>query len=85
VSYELDRQSLRKAIDSGAITGRSWYHLRQDGSSSTSFSLGINRFPTILIVDGGGVIRYRDAGVDRDRPNEPVDALLKVREKSAQP
>jgi len=58
-------ETLRKSIASGEITWRCWW----DGTSGPiTTRWGITRFPSIFVLDGSGVIRFKDVrGDDLDK------------------
>jgi hypothetical protein len=70
VNTDADRTTLREAIGKGEITWPCW----RDGGPSGPITLrwGIDRFPSVFVLDHKGVIRHRDLrgealdrGVDR--------------------
>ncbi len=65
-----DVEYLRKAVESGEITWRSWCDGGADGPISKRWN--VSSYPTIYIIDGSGVIRHKrvmsvglEAAVDR--------------------
>ncbi len=66
VSTDATVETLRKSIDSGEITWRCWYDGGITGPITTRW--GVTSFPTIFVLDGAGVIRYKDVrGEELDR------------------
>lgn len=58
VVNDRDKAELRTAIDSGVITWRCWWDGGFDGPICLRW--GVDRWPTVFIIDAKGVIRYRD-------------------------
>jgi peroxiredoxin len=58
VNTDADRTTLREAIGKGEITWPCWW----DGGPSGPITLrwGIDRFPSVFVLDHKGVIRHRD-------------------------
>jgi thiol-disulfide isomerase/thioredoxin len=73
VNTDEDRQTLRKSIKEGEITWRCWWDGGTDGPIRKSW--GIDSFPTVLVLDKEGVIRFK--GVRGERLDKAVEALLK--------
>jgi peroxiredoxin len=68
VSVETDKDvaTLKKSIDSGEVTWRSWWDGGTDGPITTRW--GVVSFPSIFVLDSTGTIRYKDVrGDDLDR------------------
>ncbi len=66
VNTDATVETLGKSIDSGEITWRCWYDGGITGPITTRW--GVTSFPTIFVLDGAGVIRYKDVrGEELDR------------------
>ena len=37
----------------------------------------VHQWPTIIVIDASGVIRFRSTGLDRDKLNRILDVLVK--------
>lgn len=72
VTNDEDRATLRKAIQSGEITWRCWWDAGRDGPISSHW--GINRWPTVFVLDDKGVIRHRN--LHDEKLDRAVDELL---------
>ena len=72
VNTDESKDTLEKAIRAGEITWRSWFDGGTDGPITTAW--GVSGFPSIFVLDGEGVIRFRD--VRGDELDRAVDALL---------
>jgi hypothetical protein len=73
VDTDKDIATLRKAITTGEVTWRNWWDGGTDGPITTRW--GVVSFPSIFVLDSGGVIRFKDLrGDDLDRA---IGALLK--------
>ncbi len=72
VSTDANVETLKKSIDSGEITWRCWWDGGTDGPITTRW--GVSSFPTIYVLDPGGVIRFKDAR--GEALDEAVSALL---------
>lgn len=70
-SDALDRETLKKKLTEKEIT---WRNALEGEAKTVSRKLGINGWPTVLVLDATGKVRYVDArGGDLDRA---VEALL---------
>ncbi len=78
LGFNADRspEALQKSMDLGDVTWRCW---REDGPfSPTLLRWGIDRYPTIFVIDAQGKIRHRDP--HEDQLDKLVDDLLKETE-----
>src|SRR5437763_14344364 len=72
VNTDANRSEVQQKNQQQQITWRSWF----DGQGGPICrQLGVSSFPTILVLDGKGVIRYK--GVRGGAMDKAVDALLK--------
>ena len=72
VSTDKTVDTLKKAIGEAEITWRCWYDGGQEGPITSRW--GISAFPSIFVLDKGGVIRFMNVrGTDLDKA---VDSLL---------
>jgi hypothetical protein len=73
INSDGNRQEVREKNEKEKITWRSWF----DGSTRGPIcrQYGVTGFPTILVLDGKGVIRYK--GVRGEEMDKAVDTLLK--------
>lgn len=66
VNTDTDVETLRKSIASGEITWRCWWDGGTEGPITTRW--GVSSFPSIFVLDGQGVIRFKDVrNTDLDR------------------
>jgi RNA polymerase sigma factor (sigma-70 family) len=72
VNTDPDRETLRKSIQSGEITWRSWWDGGQDGPITTRWN--ILSFPTVFVIDAKGIIR--EIGLRGTELERAVDRLL---------
>jgi thiol-disulfide isomerase/thioredoxin len=71
VNTDESADTLREALGSGKITARCWW---DGGMGPITTAWGVHSFPTIFVLDGQGVIRYKDVrGAELD---QAVRALL---------
>lgn len=74
INSDRDRDQLKKDMEKEQITWRSWW----DGGSTNgpiAKAWHVRAWPTIYVVDGKGVIRYKS--VRGHAMDEAVDTLLK--------
>ena len=57
VNTDRDRDDAEELRKKGIVTWRSWWDRSMDGPISTRW--GIQRFPTIMLIDAKGVLRYQ--------------------------
>jgi hypothetical protein len=81
VNTDADRKTLRKSIESGEITWRCWWDGGIEGPITTRWSP--ENFPTVYVLDPGGVIRYQD--VRDEELDNTVDMLIRESKASAKP
>jgi thiol-disulfide isomerase/thioredoxin len=76
VNSDKDREALKVASSEKGITWRSWFDGgRVSGPIATRW--GVNAWPTIVVIDKAGVIRFKNLPHYTPEPlNEAVDALL---------
>ncbi len=72
VNSDEAEETLRTSIGTGEITWRCWRDGGTEGPITTRW--GVSSFPTIYILDPGGVIRFKDAR--GEALDEAVSALL---------
>jgi len=73
INSDPDREGLKKVLEKEQITWRNWWDKNRRGLIATAWN--IHGWPTIYVLDGKGVIRFRDVrGHDLD---QAVDKLLK--------
>src|SRR5438105_5423594 len=78
VNSDVDRDKLKKVLEEEKITWRSFWNGPKATQGPISEAWRVRGWPTIYVLDGAGVIRYRDVrGEDMDRA---VDQLLKEME-----
>lgn len=76
VNGDGDRDGLRKWLEKEPLPWRSWWDGdKGDGDGRVTRAWNVTAWPTVYILDGRGVIRYKDV-LDKDLDNA-VDALLK--------
>ncbi|MCI0741206.1 MAG: hypothetical protein L0Y72_19420 [Gemmataceae bacterium] len=75
VNSDADKDKLKAAMEKENITWRSFWNGPAGTQGPISQAWHVRGWPTIYVLDGDGVIRYRDVrGDDMDRA---VDKLLK--------
>ncbi len=73
VNSDSDREKLKRTLEQERITWRSWWDAGKiDGPIQTRWD--IQQRPVIYVLDGEGVIRYKD--VTREELDRAVDRLL---------
>ena len=78
INSDADRDKLKKVLEVEKITWRSFWNGPKGTGGPISEAWHVRGWPTIYVLDGAGVIRYRDVrGEDMDRA---VDELLKEME-----
>jgi hypothetical protein len=73
INSDGDREALKKVLEKEGITWRSFW----DGGSTggpIATKWNVHSWPTIYVLDGAGVIRYRD--LREKQLDEAVDKLL---------
>ena len=77
VNTDQDRQQLKEVIKQERISWRSWWDSPVKGRTSISQNWGIEAFPTLFLLDQGGVIRKRWDGSPRTSDlDRAIDQLL---------
>ena len=75
VNSDVDKDKLKVALKAESITWRSFWNGPRGTQGPIAEAWHVRGWPTIYVLDGAGVIRYRDVrGDDMDRA---VDQLLK--------
>jgi hypothetical protein len=75
VNSDSDKDKLKEVLEKETITWRSFWNGPKGTGGPISDAWHVRGWPTIYVLDGDGVIRYRDVrGEDMDRA---VDQLLK--------
>jgi hypothetical protein len=75
VNSDSDKDKLKEVLEKENITWRSFWNGPKGTGGPISDAWHVRGWPTIYVLDGDGVIRYRDVrGEDMDRA---VDQLLK--------
>src|SRR3954471_23999116 len=78
VNSDRDKEKLKEALKAESITWRSFWNGPQGTQGPISQAWHVRGWPTIYVLDGSGVIRYRNVrGDDMDRA---VDQLLREME-----
>jgi hypothetical protein len=81
VNSDNDRKELKKVMEKEEITWRSWW----DGGSTAGLiasKWNVHGWPSIYILDGKGVIRYKSVGANEKQIDAAIEKLLKEAEKS---
>jgi hypothetical protein len=73
INSDADKDELRKTLEKEKITWRFWCDGDPDGPIARKWN--VTAFPTIYVLDAGGVIRYRQ--VMDDDLDDAVDTLVK--------
>jgi hypothetical protein len=80
INSDSDREEIKKTIKEEEITWRSfWNGGSTGGPISTEWN--VRGWPTIYILDGKGVIRYKSVGADEKKIDESIETLLKEMDK----
>ena len=75
VNSDTDKDKLKEALEKERITWRSFWNGPMGAQGPISKAWHVQGWPTIYVLDGDGIIRYREVrGEDMDRA---VDHLLK--------
>src|SRR5262245_32907020 len=75
INSDKDRDALKEVLEKEKITWRSFWNGPKGTGGPISQAWNVHGWPTIYVLDGDGVIRYRDVrGEDMD---QAVDELLK--------
>jgi len=75
INSDTDKDKLKEVLEKENITWRSFWNGPNGTRGPISESWHVRGWPTIYVLDGDGLIRYRDVrGEDMDRA---VDHLLK--------
>src|SRR5260370_42037920 len=77
INTDEDRNQVNKDNEKLQITWRSWFDGGKQGPICTQYK--VNSFPTILVLDPKGIIRY--TGTRGKELDDAVDALLKEMDK----
>jgi hypothetical protein len=79
VNSDVDKQQLKKRMEKEQITWRSFWNGPKGTDGPISRAWNVRGWPTIYVLDGRGVIRYK--GVRGKLMDEAVDSLLTELEK----
>ncbi len=71
---------LKKLVDDGTVTWRSFVNKQKDGEISQSW--GVHAWPTLFILDHEGVIRYK--GLRGEKMEKAILDLVEKAEKSSE-
>ena len=75
INSDRDKAALKKRMEEEKITWRSFWNGPKGTSGPLSAAWNVHGWPTVYVLDGKGVIRYKNVrGVAMDRA---VDELLK--------
>ena len=75
INSDMDKEKLKEAMEKERITWRSFWNGPKGTEGPISEAWHVQGWPTIYVLDGDGVIRFREVrGEDMDRA---VDQLLK--------
>ena len=80
VNTDSDKQTLRNLISTGEVTWKCWWDGAMDGPISKAWD--VKAFPSVVVLDANGVIRYSGVSVRRESLDKAVDGLLKELESS---
>ena len=75
INTDPSRDEVRQKNQEAQITWRSWFDGPTRGAGPICRQYNVGGFPTILVLDAKGVIRYKD--VRGGALDKAVDALLK--------
>jgi len=80
INSDSDKEQLKKVMEAEQITWRSfWDGGNTNGPIATRWN--VSGWPTIYVIDGKGVIRYRD--VREQAMDKAVDSLLEELERGS--
>ena len=75
INTDPDRDDVIKKNSDNQITWRSWWDRSTTGPISRQYN--VRAFPTILVLDDKGVIRFTFKGAPGKKLDDAVDKLLK--------
>src|SRR5262249_5833181 len=75
INSDKDREKLKKVLEDEKITWRSFWNGPKGTQGPISQAWHVQGWPTIFVLDGDGVIRYRE--VRGEGMDHAVDQLLK--------
>jgi thiol-disulfide isomerase/thioredoxin len=77
VASEAKPEDGAKVAAEETLPWRSWADLRNDeGDSPIALAWGVTTYPTVVVIDRTGVVRYLQAGGERDELEKALDAIL---------
>jgi hypothetical protein len=82
INSDHDRKELKDVMKKEEITWRSWW----DGGSTAGLiasKWNVHGWPTVYVLDGKGVIRYKSVGADEKKIDAAITKLLKEAEPEA--
>src|SRR5688572_24591405 len=79
VNSDANRDELKKTIEKEELTWRSWWDGGSTGGPIAS-KWNVHGWPTVYVLDGKGVIRYKSVGANMQKIDESIEKLLKEME-----
>ncbi len=76
INSDKDREALKPALVKENITWRSFWNGPAGTSGPISTKWNVHGWPTIYILDGKGMIRYKGVGADPEAIDAMLDTLL---------
>jgi hypothetical protein len=83
INSDTDREALKKTVKEEQITWRSFWNGPEGTSGPISTKWNVHGWPSIYILDGKGVIRYKSVGANEKQIDATIEKLLKEVESSA--
>jgi RNA polymerase sigma factor (sigma-70 family) len=77
VACEARSEDAAKVVTAEKLPWRSWVDLQNDeGDFPIALAWGVTAYPTVVVIDQTGVVRYFQAGGERDELEKALDAIL---------
>jgi hypothetical protein len=77
INSDTDREALKKTIKEEQITWRSFWNGPEGTQGPISTKWNVHGWPSIYILDGKGVIRYKSVGANEKQIDATIQQLLK--------
>src|SRR5262245_15755223 len=87
VNSDKNRTELKKVLKSESITWRSFWNGKNGTEGPISKKYGVKGWPTLMVLDANGVIRYKWEGSPRDPEllDKAIEAVMNEMEKGSAP
>jgi hypothetical protein len=80
INSDVDREALKKTLKEEQITWRSFWNGPEGTQGPISTKWNVHGWPSIYILDGKGVIRYKSVGANEKQISATIEKLLKEME-----